>query len=737
MTSILNVFSNLDGSTKTITDTSTDYKVNHSNSISVSLDQGNKFNKYQNKIVHKVEKKSIQFDENVKEGFTNDLTEKTNELLSKTEITKSDRSKIANLMAEQKKALDEYNLIMEQINRKYKEYTARLSSSNPYLNKNVRFTTGHICYVTKNGVVKHYRNWDSYTNTAGQNDCPPQGFVQLDIPWDRSYNVPGRTIPTDPPLISGTPMIRGQACGSEGGNVYVNSLIGDEEPSAVGCFLDDYENHQLTYIGNKPERNSENFVNGDFMVPLLDRNSFRYINNDFDVVGWQFNAVVMNESSAWGYPVPYPNRIPQAVSIQNQHTMSQSVFLEKGDGYIITYNTVGRRSQNGRNTVFLFLTDPDGNKTKIHEEVPPRRRWHQRRIPFKIPTSGEYTISFEGQNSRGDRSTAIHNVFLNVGETTQQKGDFTFEQCKRAAMNGLYKFFSLQKLDENSDLGFCGVTNTRPLINCENEKTTPEDTNRLFEFKNVGVRDNMGKAAFIDPDGLLLPYSANNVENINDYTVFTQSDSAGNDITNSIVAGKSIDDCKNTCNSLAECYGFVYQNTTSTCFPKTSNAFPNQALTYNETTDFYSRNKKIIEPPVGINQDVSNITSYMYNKYPKGSKMLPAYGFSRAVALYTPRLDELKKRLTDLNAEIVKNTGNVTMGNHLLTNQSTANVDGLNQFNSRLSVFNNRINEIQSNNYDNIVDDAELTVLHENYTYMIWSILAIGSVLVGMNVLKN
>lgn len=734
MTSILNVFSNLDGSTKTISDTSTNYKEQNLNNYTLSLDQGNQFNKYQNKIVYRVDKKSIQFDENTKEGFTNDSAEKTNQLLSKTEITSEKRSQLENLKAEQQKALDEYNSIMKVLNKQYKLYVARISPSNPYLNKNVKFTTGAICYVTKSGIVKHYRDWDTYINTAGKNRCPPQGFIELNIPWERRYNIPGTLIPTEPPLLSGTPMINGQSCGSEGSNVFVDSLIGDGDPTPIGCFLDDYDNHELKYIGNKPQLDPDDLVNGDFMVPLLEKNTFKYINSEFDVVGWKFNAVLMNESSAWGYPRPYPNGIPQAVSLQNTGTMSQRLFLVKGD-YVMAFNTVGRRSQDGRNQVDVYLIDPDGNKKKIFDERPPRKRWHRRRVTFSIPTTGDYTISFEGTNTRGDRSTAIHNIKIQVPKA--QPGDFTFEQCKRAAIDGLYKFFSFQKVDTNAELGYCGVANEKPLTNCETKEGTPSDTNQLIELNNVGVSANMGKGALIDPDGLLIPYSSNNLENINSYAVFTQSDNRGDDLPNAKVSGKSVDECKNICNSRDDCYGFTYHDDTRTCYPKSSNAFPNQALTYYERADYYSRNKKIKEPPVGINQITTNITSYMYENYPKGTKMEPAYGFAKILSLYKPRLNELEKRLNDLNAQIVKNTGNAVMGNKILNHQSSANVDELNQFHSNLSSYNNRISAIEDANYDNIVDDAELTVLHENYTYMVWSILAIGSVLIGMNVLKN
>ena len=38
---------------------------------------------------------------------------------------------------------------------------------------------------------------------------------------------------------------------------------------------------------------------------------------------------------------------------------------------------------------------------------------------------------------------------------------------------------------------------------------------------------------------------------------------------------------------------------------------------------------------------------------------------------------------------------------------------------------------------DNILNDSDITVLQENYAYLFWSILAVGTVLVTMNVSKK
>ena len=52
---------------------------------------------------------------------------------------------------------------------------------------------------------------------------------------------------------------------------------------------------------------------------------------------------------------------------------------------------------------------------------------------------------------------------------------------------------------------------------------------------------------------------------------------------------------------------------------------------------------------------------------------------------------------------------------------------------------NNKIKNFGSKGTDmkGIIHDSDITVLKENYNYYFWSILAVGTVLVTMNVSKN
>ena len=98
---------------------------------------------------------------------------------------------------------------------------------------------------------------------------------ELDIPFSSSYVV-GSTIPTNPALVMGTPMINGQSCGNEGVNVYVNTLMNQNPTSTYkGCYKDDINTPTMTVIGGSPSP-SIAIQNGNFSQPQITNNSYQY-----------------------------------------------------------------------------------------------------------------------------------------------------------------------------------------------------------------------------------------------------------------------------------------------------------------------------------------------------------------------------------------------------------------------------------------------------------------------------
>ena len=116
--------------------------------------------------------------------------------------------------------LQQYTTMQQQISNSSLGSINRLASNNPYLNKTVKFTTGHICYVTNQGVVKWVPSMEMWNSIN-----IPTNYTDINLPWLDSYNTPGTTIPTNPPLISGPPIQMKQSLGNEGLNVYASKLI--------------------------------------------------------------------------------------------------------------------------------------------------------------------------------------------------------------------------------------------------------------------------------------------------------------------------------------------------------------------------------------------------------------------------------------------------------------------------------------------------------------------------------
>lgn len=678
--------------------------------ISDSLIQGSKFNKYQNK---KINKKNQQLNSReIIEGFTaTELTEKSKNVLNETQINKQDEQILQNLKVEYQKTLEQYNSVLKSIEQNSKTFIDRINPNNPFLNKTIKFTTGHICYVTNEGVVKYIPSQEIWNSVNASKD-----IINVNIPWLNEYNKEGVNIPTQPPLISGTPVKKGQSLGNEGKNIRVNTLIQNKNAKNMGCYIDDFENPTLTYIGEKPPRAPQDIMNGNFTTPELNTNSFRYINSPEEVVGWTFNAVVMNNSRAWGYPIPYPSG-NQAVSLQNQGNMKQKVFFVKGE-YLLSFRLVGRRTQNGPNTINVYLSDK-----QIFTQRPPSDRWRGYSVKFTIDKDGEYDIKFAGQNTRGDRSTAVQDVKLAYNKTTS--GSFTLEQCKESAINMFYKFFGLQDYNSTTGKGYCSVTNEEPVYNCDTK-----NQNIIYNLNEVGVKDNLGNIGFVNGNGDIFPYS--NLKLTNQYSKLTYIDNPGNDLKS--ITNSNVSNCKTECNKDNNCYGFAFDNTKNTCNLKNSSIYPNSSSKVDLNYDLYLREKVPSTIPQGISNVITNTSTVVYENYNKGKReMENYYGLKTINSVKMQELDQIRSKLDMLSKDIVAYADKFGNNKDKLLLQSIDNIKGLNEFERDIKNVNRHILNFDLN-HENILSESEILVLKENYNYMFWSILAIGSVLVAMNV---
>ena len=512
MTSIVNLFSNFNDLTKpkSVTDNVTDYKAN-ANSCSEpspSLSQGKKFKKYQGKIANNLEKRIKKSD--LVEGFEglkdlslskNGLTQQTNNLLDKNNFT-SQQQTLSNLKNDYQNTLNEYETLMSKISGNTSDYIGRVNPNNPYLNKTIRFTTGHIAYVTNQGVVKYIPSMEIWNSVNA-----PKDYIQVNIPWDDSWdNNVGAQIPTTPPLIAGTFMTLGQTVGNEGSNIFVSSMINNPTSTYQGCYADNTTSPLMTFVGGAPPPPIGNLQNGNFDQPQIANNTYQYITSSSQVPGWYFSAVIANNSTAWGYPMPYPNG-NQCLSIQTTQYVAQTLYLQSGPQYTISFVACGRNCCDGSGlsnpiNIQLYTT---GNQyiSTIYNFQPPVNAWTNYSTTFTVPNSQNYQIFFSGTWTAGDRSTAIQNIALN-SSGSGSSGSYTYEQCQNAAVDSGYQYFALQNVNPANSLGYCAVSNSQPSATSLGEGMIPSGQVALWASNTAtGETSNPGSTATLTNIGAL------------------------------------------------------------------------------------------------------------------------------------------------------------------------------------------------------------------------------------------
>jgi hypothetical protein len=168
------------------------------------------------------------------------------------------------------------------------------------------------------------------------------------------------------------------------------------------------QNNYFQYLTNHTPTNL--ITNGNFENPLISNDSYTYITSSTQVPGWNFNnAVLMNKSNGWGYPIPYPNG-NQAVSLQLTGSISQILNLPTGT-HQLTFMACGRPCCDGSN--ISNPIDVQINGTSILRVQPIISRWTKYSTTFTINgNQGSTTIRFSGTWSNSDRSSAIQNISI-------------------------------------------------------------------------------------------------------------------------------------------------------------------------------------------------------------------------------------------------------------------------------------------------------------------------------------
>lgn len=454
--------------------------------LKISLNQGKQFNTYQTKIKKHITNTNKLVNKK-KEGF---VTLEQEQMVRPSfdgysPVLKNMQQSTTLTNNDNQKDLDELKKLQSQYNSLIQQYTAiqtkigdsslntinRLASNNPYLNKTIGFTTGHICYVTNQGVVKWIPSmeiWDSVN--------APREVISVNIPWDESYNTPGTQIPTNPPLISGNNVQKGQSLGNEGSNIYASKLINDPTSSYVGCYNDKPPSTNVNVV---PVMNSSNNVNSFRSIA-----SSIYLNANDSVGPWA--AFDQNPGTFWHSEVSSSNNYNTGTGVYEGSNGVNIKNIGNVGGEFLQINLPAWTNQNPSQSITVnqyslsprldLITTRSPNSWYVLGWIDSEQSWNQvdrqQNQSFTSGTPKVYNVSSPDAYSaylllidkvgNDDQTTnrycvqvAEWNLFMNSDSTftSDQRamiwnpdaiGYTSFDKCQEYAAENGYKYFGLQ-----------------------------------------------------------------------------------------------------------------------------------------------------------------------------------------------------------------------------------------------------------------------------------------------------
>jgi hypothetical protein len=274
--------------------------------------------------------------------------------------------------------------------------------------------------------------------------------------------------------------------------------------------------------------------------------------------------------------------------------------------------------------------------------------------------------------------------------------------------------------------------------------------NAVYQMNNAGDRSTLGKIGYVDSESNLREYPDSMVGFTNDYQIYQNTDSWGNDITSLVAQDQNA--CQTACNNNGDCAAYVYQDMSKTCWLKNRSAFPKGEKQPNNSLVLGVRLPGLKGSTTCSNK-ISNIDTVQYDNYLKGSAMTPDTQCNASLVSQADQIqfDNIKSQLITLGNDIVSKMESLynqdnTIFTKLNTNAQQFKKDLENykltnlKIKKELNLQSNNIEGMQNlniNDLNGMLSDSDLRVLQENYSYIMWSILAVGILTVTINTMRK
>ena len=748
-----------------------------------TLRQGLKFKKYQKEITTNPRAVAIANDLEEKEtttiqGFNNALNEESASVVegfttqgSSNPVSHPVSQEILSKLSELNKLQTEYDSLIEQ----YKtantvmiqdvKTTVDNMSSNAYLNQNVTLSNGKTYYVTGKGVSKLYDSTATYYGTNGKNGCP-----------SGSTSVSLSTIPN---TTNGSNVVVGQSCGNEGSNVVVNKVLNTPSSSYVGCYIDSSSNPSMTSVdnGNKIynydscQAAALNSGSSYFALQGLEPTtnlSSCYTSNDVSSAKKYGEATTMCKSDSDGnvYGNTLVNAIYESPSGNTTYVgtygdgPTRAMTLVNGGSRTFTYDSCREQAIKTGNKYFGLQYFNSGNQLAqctLSNDFTEASKYGKK-YNYSTGKDGKiygggwsnsiYQVESDLSNYIGcynDSATSPAMTSVGNGSAT-----YSFSTCKEAATSSGNKYFALQGTSAGSSK--CFVSNdlstakkygeAKPCTKSLDDKNYGNNgINAIYKMNELGDASLVGKMGYVDFNSELkeFPSSMIGLE-----STYDRYDNYGTTLTSiATLQNATYDSAASKCSSSSSYYGFTLESSTNVAeFYGKEIINPSNRILKPNTT-LYIRGQTIQNLNNSCNKQVTNIDSTQWKNYVKKSGyMSPSTtcDLSNAITNASKKSDIIQNQIIITAKKIVKilndlNKKSVSINNTTGLNTTTiqSNIQKYNDVIVQMSEFT----DVRENNISNIVKESDIKVLQENYGYMFWSILAIATVIVTMNIMRK
>lgn len=298
----------------------------------------------------------------------------------------------------------------------------------------------------------------------------------------------------------------------------------------------------------------------------------------------------------------------------------------------------------------------------------------------------------------------------------------------------------------------CASINQTTNTNTNIKSGVSTDINAVYEIKNMGNKNVLGKMAYIDQDDVLHPYAHDALAYSDKYTILANTNSLGSDLKEPI-SNSTINSCTKECNNNEKCAGFTFEPTANVCYLKDKTMYPQGSLTA-ETGITTAVRLPQVKSDRTCSQQTQNISSEKYKHYVKGDTLTKENMNDICNPFANnPISQKTKLKYAKVNKDLEQLGSNITGGiDRLGTNiDNTQHKFAKNRQKMMKSVasyrdIHNQLNSSSSSLSEGMLtmtdlqrmrNDSELIVTHQNVRYIYWMLASLGLITVCFAVARQ